>query len=107
LVAILPEGRMKRRTGLDKHGNPMTVRGGVADILQKKQSGTIMFVYSGGLHHIQAPGDKLPGVFKRIKANLEIVSIEDYKRSVESLEGKDFRDRVVKDMQNRLETLVP
>ena len=33
VVIILPEGRMKRATGLDKKGMPMTVRGGVADIL--------------------------------------------------------------------------
>lgn len=39
LVAILPEGRMKRSSGLDKHGNAMTVRGGVADILAVKEHG--------------------------------------------------------------------
>jgi len=107
LVAILPEGRMKRRTGLDKHGNPMTVRGGVADILLKKHTGKIMFVYGGGLHHIQAPGDKLPGVFKTIKANLEIVDIQTYKEQIEPIPGRDFRDKVVKDMQHRLETKTP
>ena len=107
LVAILPEGRMKRRTGLDKHGNPMTVRGGVADILQKKHAGKVMFVYSGGLHHIQAPGDKLPRVFKTIKANLEIMDIQAYKELIEPAEGEDFREKVVKDMQRRLQYLVP
>lgn len=107
LVAILPEGRMKRRSGLDKHGNPMTVRGGVADILQKKHTGKVMFVYSGGLHHIQAPGDKLPRVFKTIKANLEIMDIQDYKESIEPIDGKDFREKVVTDMQQRLESKIP
>ena len=33
LLVILPEGRMKRRTGLDLDGNPMTIRGGIADII--------------------------------------------------------------------------
>lgn len=107
LVAILPEGRMMRRNGLDKHGNPMTVRGGVADILMKKHTGKVMFVYSGGLHHIQAPGDKLPKVFRTIRANLEIMDIQDYKDLIAPLEGKDFREKVVKDMQNRLETKIP
>ncbi len=34
LVIILPEGRMKRRTGLDSKGREMTVRAGIADILE-------------------------------------------------------------------------
>lgn len=40
ITAILPEGRMKRRNGLDKEGKPMSVRGGVADILSRLQSGS-------------------------------------------------------------------
>ncbi len=107
LVAILPEGRMKRRTGLDKHGNPMTVRGGIADILAKKQTGKILFLYSGGLHHIQAPGDKLPRVFKSIRANFELMEISEYKQILPYKEGDDFRDAVLADMQHRLETCLP
>lgn len=107
LVAILPEGRMKRRGGLDKHGNAMTVRGGVADILKKKQTGKVLFVYSGGLHHIQAPGDKLPGIFKTIRANLEIMDISAYKKSLPFEFGHDYYEEVVSDMQHRLETHVP
>ena len=107
LVAILPEGRMKRRGGLDKHGNAMTVRGGVADILKKKQTGKVLFVYSVGLHHIQAPGDKLPGIFKTIRANLEIMDISAYKKSLPFEFGHDYYEEVVSDMQHRLETHVP
>ena len=33
VVVIAPEGRMKRKTGLDKEGKLMTVRGGIVDIL--------------------------------------------------------------------------
>ena len=29
VIMMTPEGRMKRPSGLDKHGDPMTVRGGV------------------------------------------------------------------------------
>jgi 1-acyl-sn-glycerol-3-phosphate acyltransferase len=107
LVAILPEGRMKRRGGLDKHGNAMTVRGGVADILKKKQTGKVLFVYSGGLHHIHAPGDKLPRMFKTIRANLEIMDIAEYKKSLPFEFSHDYYEEVVADMQHRLETHLP
>lgn len=107
LVAILPEGRMKRSSGLDKHGNAMTVRGGVADILAVKEHGKVLFVYSGGLHHIQSPGDKLPKVFKTIRANVQIMDIQAYKDSLPFEFGHDFREGVVADMQRRLETHVP
>ena len=107
LVAILPEGRMKRRGGLDKHGNAMTVRGGVADILKKKQTGKVLFLYSGGLHHIQAPGDKLPSLFKTIRANFEVMDIEAYKKSLPFEFGHDYHEEVLADIQRRLDTLVP
>lgn len=113
LTCILPEGRMKRRNGLDKHGKPMNVRGGVADILECLEEGKILFVYSGGLHHIQAPGDRLPNLFKTIKANLELVNIADYKAQL--LQKKDsfleqhnqFRHKVIEDMNRRLVERVP
>ena len=42
IVIMAPEGRMKRATGLDVEGKPMTVRGGVADIIQKISSGRML-----------------------------------------------------------------
>ena len=33
IIVIAPEGRMKRKNGLDLDGNKMTVRSGVADLL--------------------------------------------------------------------------
>jgi 1-acyl-sn-glycerol-3-phosphate acyltransferase len=107
LVAILPEGRMKRSSGLDKHGNTMTVRGGVADILEVKQQGKILFVYSGGLHHIHTPGEKFPRVFKTIRANAQMMDIQDYKNSLPFEFGHDFREEVVADMQRRLDSHTP
>ncbi len=107
LVAILPEGRMKRRDGLDKFGKAMTVRSGVADILAQKHTGKIIFVYSGGLHHIQAPGEKLPKPFKTINVNFEMMDIVDYKNSLPLGVPHDFREKVVLDMQHRLITNVP
>ena len=55
---------MKRRNGLDSQGQPMTVRGGIADILEAIPSGPMLIAYSGGLHHVQAPGETLPAVFR-------------------------------------------
>ena len=35
ILIYTPEGRMKRKNGLDKNGLPMSVRGGIYDILKK------------------------------------------------------------------------
>lgn len=61
----MPEGRMKRPTGLDKHGQKMTVKRGVVDVLLSMKTGSMFFLYSGGLHHVQAPGQGLPHFSKR------------------------------------------
>ncbi len=116
ITAILPEGRMKRRNGLDKYGKPMSVRGGVADILSCLDEGKILFVYSGGLHHVQAPGDKWPNLFKTLKANLELQNIADYKQQfIDKLDGDlnnnesqiNFKKQVMADMDRRLRECVP
>ncbi|MCP5334915.1 MAG: 1-acyl-sn-glycerol-3-phosphate acyltransferase [Oceanospirillaceae bacterium] len=107
VVAIMPEGRMKRADGLDKFGKSMSVKGGVADILQHLNGGKILFVYSGGLHHVQSPGQHLPRIFKTIKVNLEMVDITAYKQAMQAQPGLDFTTQVVLDMQNRLESKIP
>ncbi len=107
IVGILPEGRMRRHDGNDKHGKPMTVRAGVADILDELDDGNILFVYSGGLHHIQVPGQTLPRVFKKIKVNMEIVSIDEYKKELHQPESEGRKAAFVKDIQTRLDELTP
>ncbi|TDF42417.1 hypothetical protein EYS14_06245 [Alteromonadaceae bacterium M269] len=112
VAAILPEGRMKRANGLDKFGRTMRVRGGVADILQNIEHGKILFVYSGGLHHIQKPGvNRFPKVFKTIRVNLELVEIEEYKAYIENLmeedRSGDFTRQVMSDMNERLINKIP
>ena len=77
MVIIAPEGRMKRRNGLDLNGNPMTVRGGIADILLAVKQGRMLIAYSGGLHHVQVPGH-IPNLFLTVRLRTEIVMIEDY-----------------------------
>lgn len=107
LVCILPEGRMKRANGLDKDGNPMTVRGGIADILTRFDQGKMLLVYSGGLHHVQTPGEPKVRVFKSIRVNLEMVDIAHYKSQLHDDEHPQFVRNVVGDLQQRLLTRVP
>ena len=103
VVIILPEGRMKRPTGLDKHGNPMTVRGGVADILAKMKHGKMLILYSGGLHHVSVPGQKFPNLFKTITCKTEVLDIEKYIEEMHAAPTPDFRQAVIEDLQGRLE----
>ncbi len=109
VVAILPEGRMKRKDGLDKHGKPMSVRGGIADILHHMQDGKALFVYSGGLHHIQSPGQIFPRIFKRVKVNLELMNIEQYKHMIEekSTTFREFRKNIINDLNQKLCSKIP
>lgn len=106
VIIIAPEGRMKRLTGLDLNGNKMTVRGGIADILDYIDEGNMLIVYSGGLHHVQIPGQKIPNLFKRIKINIEQLDIPNYKNQFE-VEGRAWKKAVVDDLQNRLENNPP
>jgi 1-acyl-sn-glycerol-3-phosphate acyltransferase len=103
VVIILPEGRMKRRNGLDSGGRPMTVRGGIADILEPLDSGRLLFLYSGGFHHVQVPGERrLPRLFKTIRTRFEILEIDDYKASVmAAAEGGDLRAALIADLTQR------
>lgn len=104
--AILPEGRMKRKNGLDKDGQPMDIRGGVADMLERLDEGKILFLYSGGLHHIQAPGDKFPKLFKTIKVNMEIIDLAIYKQKF-SDNNIEFKKQVIADINERLINQTP
>jgi hypothetical protein len=102
LMLIFPEGRMKRKDGLDKKGQPMSVKGGVADILSLIPEGKILIAYSGGLHHVQAPGELVPRVFKRIQIKYEQVDIKDYKELLKSIDQDEFRQKVIKDLEARM-----
>ena len=108
MVVILPEGRMKRSSGLDAEGKPMTVRGGIADILETIGEGRMLIAYSGGLHHVQTPGERFPRLFKTIRMRLETVEIAAY-RSERLQEGgpKGFRRAVVRDLERRRDLNCP
>jgi hypothetical protein len=75
LTIIFPEGRMMRRTGLDSEGQPMTVKSGVAELVAAIDSGNLLLAYSGGLHHVAAPGDRFPRLFQEVSLRLEVVDI--------------------------------
>jgi 1-acyl-sn-glycerol-3-phosphate acyltransferase len=108
LVIILPEGRMKRPNGLDSEGREMTVRGGIADILEVLDDGRMLVVYSGGLHHVQSPGEKLPRLFRTIRCRMEMVDIADYKEQVvaDHSDGT-FRAAVIADLTRRRDAYCP
>ena len=111
MVVILPEGRMKRATGLDLQGNPMTVRGGIADILEVVPEGRMLIAYSGGLHHVQIPGQHLPRLFQPVGMLIEVVDIADYRRTLrEDAHGEDgaaFKRAVIADLERRRDLYCP
>jgi len=107
MVIIAPEGRMKRANGLDLHGNPMTVRGGIADILLAVKDGRMLLAYSGGLHHVQVPGH-IPNVFKTVRLRLEIVDIAQYIEEMMSKGGPEqFKRNVMRDLDARRDLYAP
>jgi hypothetical protein len=102
MVLLAPEGRMKRASGLDLDGRPMTVRGGIADILRLVGKGRMLLAYSGGLHHVQVPGQLVPKLFKTIHLCLEVVDIETYCRSLrERAGGAGFKEATMADLPRR------
>ncbi|HRH57938.1 MAG TPA: 1-acyl-sn-glycerol-3-phosphate acyltransferase [Chitinophagales bacterium] len=108
IILIAPEGRMKRKNGLDLEGNKMTVKPGVVDIINGLQSGEMAIAYSGGLHHVQIPDEGLPKLFKTIKMNIELFDIPTYKAMFNAEIGSNiWRQLVLNDLQMRLETKVP
>jgi hypothetical protein len=108
MVIIAPEGRMKRETGLDASGNPMTVRGGIADILLAVQSGRMLIAYSGGLHHVQIPGRKQVGIFKTVRMRIENIEIADYIAEQMANGGaENFKRAVRDDLERRRDAYCP
>ena len=108
LVIILPEGRMKRRTGFDSKGREMSVRAGIADILEALPDGRILTVYSGGLHHIQAPGELLPRPFRTILCRFEMIDIAYFKLELAAkYPDVSFQRAVIRDLTERRDAYCP
>ena len=107
IIMIAPEGRIKRAGGKDKNGRPMTVQGGVADILENLSDGGMILCLSGGLHHIQTPGQTLPRLFKPIRMNLAYIDIKEYKEKFQDLSPRERKLKITQDLQTRLENDCP
>jgi hypothetical protein len=107
MVIIAPEGRMKRANGLDVNGKPMTVRGGIADILLAVKQGRMLLAYSGGLHHVQVPG-RTPRVFKTVRMRIENLEISDYISEMAARGGPEmFKKNVMMDLDQRRDAYAP
>jgi hypothetical protein len=107
MVVIAPEGRMKRANGLDLNGRPMTVRGGIADILHAVKEGRMLIAYSGGLHHVQIPG-KVPRIFKTVRLRVENLEIADYiAEMMRRGSEEEFKKNVMKDLDWRRDQFAP
>jgi hypothetical protein len=99
---------MKRANGLDAEGREMTVRGGIADILEALPDGRMLIVYSGGLHHIQVPGELLPTPFKTLRCRMEMIDIPSYKEEMKrEFPDLRFRKAVVADLTRRRDEYCP
>jgi hypothetical protein len=108
MVIIAPEGRMKRANGLDSNGNPMTVRGGIADILLAVKEGRMLLAYSGGLHHVQIPGRAMVRVFETVRMRIENLEISDYVAQMMARGGpSEFKKNVREDLDRRRDFYCP
>ncbi len=108
MLALLPEGRMMRANGLDAAGQPMTVRGGIADILESIGSGRMLLAYSGGLHHVQVPGERFPRLWKTIRMRLQLVDIAAYRTDMMARAGPGgFKRAVIADLEQRRDRYCP
>lgn len=99
ICIFMPEGQMKRKNGLDKNGNPMQVKTGVFDLLEKYRGKKMAIVYSHGLHHIFAPEDKFPKIFKKVSADIEQLDINSYLDQFK--DSENIAKDVASDLQKR------
>lgn len=107
IILMAPEGRMMREDGLDKHGNPMSVRGGVVDVLDQLDHGDLVILYSGGLHHVHTPGDSYPKLFKKIKMAAENIPIKEYKNQFANLSDHERRIAITRELEERMSKNIP
>lgn len=84
----------------------MSIRAGVAEIFEELNEGRLLIAYSGGLHHVQHPGEHFPRLFKTIKLNLEAIEIPEYKAQF-SEDPKLRRKEFIADLHNRLAQNTP
>jgi hypothetical protein len=68
----------------------------------------MLVVYSGGLHHIQVPGELLPTPFKTIRCRMEMIDIPTYKEDLKrDYPDKTFTSAVIADLTRRRDEYCP
>jgi hypothetical protein len=78
------------------------VRGGIADLLRAIPTGGMLLAYSGGLHHVQHPGELLPRPFKTVRLRLELLDIAHYRDALIEEHGRHgFKLAVIRDLEAR------
>lgn len=106
VILIAPEGRMKRPSGLDAYGKAMNIKPGIAEIIDQLNDGVFLIAYSGGLHHVQTPGEKIPRIFKTIRINLEMVDIKKYKEQF-NMQKRELKLAILTDLEERMKKCCP
>lgn len=105
MVIILPEGRMKRKNGLDSFGRPLTVRSGIADLIRAIPDGKMLLAYSQGLHHIHIPDhSRFPKLFQPVRLRIEALDVARYRQAMRDRAGGDgdlFTTAVIEDLTAR------
>jgi hypothetical protein len=109
LIMFIPEGRMKRRNGLDKNGQPMSLRGGICDILTTVNRGKMLVAYSGGLHSVNCPGETGFHLGKHLSIHVESIELEGFLEPFASLGlgSKQWREAILGELTRRRDTICP
>ena len=90
---------------VNMRGEPNT-DGNPLDVIPQ---GRMLIAYSGGLHHVQAPGEGWPRLFRKVRMNLEWVDIGAYREERRREAGSDaaFKRAVVSDLERRRDLHCP
>ncbi|MDM7861093.1 hypothetical protein QTP81_10840 [Alteromonas sp. ASW11-36] len=108
ILIFMPEGRMKRPNGLDKNGQPMTVKSGICDLLPQFSGGSMIIAHSGGLHHVMAPGQSFPRPFRKLAVNLDAVNIDDYLAQFSTItDERERQSAICRDLETRRDRYCP
>jgi hypothetical protein len=68
----------------------------------------MLLAYSGGLHHVQVPGERWPRLWKTIRMRLEVVDLGAYRRDLLAQAGPEgFKRAVIADLERRRDLNCP
>ena len=62
--------------------------------------GRLLIAYSGGLHHVQSPGQRVPKIFKKLFVRFENLDLVAYREEMRERHGAAaFRSTVIADLE--------